>query len=412
MIGTDMKRLAITLILMSMAAASLPAQQPDVPGALGFAASSADKREDELYRDGTDYVNDGKWQAAADKFGEVAKLKGPKADGALYWQAYSLNKLGQRAAAIETLATLQKNYPRSTWVKDAQALQVEIRSASGGAATPPPDSDEDLKIYAINSLMSMDQEQAFPLLQKVLSSNQPVRVKEKALFVLAQSGSSKASDLIAQIARGQAQPELQRKAIQQLGIRGNKELLGQIYASSTSPDAKKEVLRSLGICGGTQQLFEAARNEKDPELKREAIRGLAVAGAREQLRQLYSSASDAETKKELIRSTVITGDTQALMNIVQTERDPDLKREAVRTLGVNGGKDVSATLVNIYNGDKTPEIRRAVAQALFIHGDAHSLVQIAKTETDPDLRKYLVQQLSLMGNNKEAVDFLMQILEK
>ena len=408
-----MKRLAITFILMSLAAAYAPAQQPDVPGALSFAASSADKREDELYRDGTDYVNDGKWQAAADKFAEVAKLKGSKADGALYWQAYSLNKLGQRAAAIETLGTLQKNYPRSTWVKDAQALQVEIRSASpGGAPTPPADADEDLKIYALNSLMSMNPDEAFPLLQKVLTGNQSPKLKERALFVLAQSGSPKATELIGQIARGQAHPELQRKAIQQLGIRGNKELLGQIYASSTNPDAKKEVLRSLGICGGTQQLFEAARSEKDPELKREAIRGLAVAGAREQLRQLYSSASDSETKKELIRSTVVTGDTEALMNIVQTERDPDLKREAVRTMGVNGGKDVSSALVNIYNNDKSPEIRHAVAQALFIHGDAHSLVTLAKSETDPDTRKYLVQQLSLMGNNKEAVDFLMQILEK
>jgi HEAT repeat protein len=407
-----MKRLAISILLMSLAAAAAPAQQPDVPGALGFAASAADKREDELYRDGTDYVNDGKWQAASDKFAQVAKLAGTKADGALYWQAYAQNKLGQRAAAIETLAALQKTYPRSTWVKDAQALQVEIRSANGQASTPPPDADEELKIYAINGLMSMDPDQAFPLLQKVLTGNQPIKLKEKALFVLAQSGSPKASDLIAQIARGQAQPELQRKAIQQLGIRGNRELLGQIYASSTNPEAKKEVLRSLGICGGKQQLLEAAKNEKDFELKREAIRGLAIAGAREELRQLYPATADAETKRELIRSTNITGDQQGLLNIIQNERDMQLKREAVRTLGITGGEKVSPTLLNIYNSDKNVEIRRSVAQALFLHGDAHSLVQLSKSETDPELRKYLVQQLSLMGNNKEAADYLMQLLEK
>src|ERR1051326_4692386 len=132
-----MKRLAISILLMSLAAAAAPAQQPDVPGALGFAASSADKREDELYRDGTDYVNDGKWQAASEKFAQVARLGGSKADGALYWQAYAQNKLGQRAAAIETLGTLQKNYPRSTWGKDAQARSGERRSASGQPSTPP-----------------------------------------------------------------------------------------------------------------------------------------------------------------------------------------------------------------------------------------------------------------------------------
>ena len=53
-----------------------------------------------------------------------------------------------------------------------------------------------------------------------------------------------------------------------------------------------------------------------------------------------------------------------------------------------------------------------MAQALFIHGDAHSLIQLAKSENDPELRKCLVQQLSLMGKNKEAVDYLMQIVEK
>ena len=84
----------------------------------------------------------------------------------------------------------------------------------------------------------------------------------------------------------------------------------------------------------------------------------------DELRQLYSAESDVDTKKELIRSTVITGDHEALLNIIQTERDIALKLEAVRTLGVNGGKNVSPTLVNIYGADKNPEIRRAVAQAL------------------------------------------------
>jgi HEAT repeat protein len=407
-----MKKQLFLVVLMFASTAAI-AQQVEPAPALGFAAPQAgDAREDELYRDGTDYVNEGKWQQALQKFSQVAKLNGKRADGAMYWQAYSQNKLGQRDAALETIAALQKQHPRSTWIKDARALEIEVRAATGQSVAPQSESDEELKVYAINGLMSMDPEQAFPLLQKILTGNQPARIKEKALFVLAQSGSPKAEQLIGQIALGQAQPELQIKAIRQLGIRGDRKTLAQVYASSDNFDAKKEVLRSLGICGGKQQLLEAAKGEKDFELRKEAIRGLAVAGAREELRQLYTPTLDPQTKVELIRSTVVSGDSQLLANVLQSETDPEVKRDAIRTLGITGGSNVSATLVNIYNADKDRDVREAVAQALFIHNDAHSLVELAKKETDPDLRKKLVQKLSLMGGNKEAMDFLMQLLEK
>ena len=52
-----------------------------------------------------------------------------------------------------------------------------------------------------------------------------------------------------------------------------------------------------------------------------------------------------------------------------------------------------------------------IPNKLFVHGDAHSLVELAKKETDPEMRKRLVEKLSVMGN-KEATDYLMQLLEK
>ena len=52
------------------------------------------------------------------------------------------------------------------------------------------------------------------------------------------------------------------------------------------------------------------------------------------------------------------------------------------------------------------------ATAVLVHGDAHNLVELAKQETDPEMRKRLVEKLSIMGNNKEVSDYLMQLLEK
>ena len=41
-----------------------------------------------------------------DERGVAANVKGNRADGALYWKAYSQNRLGQRAEALTTLAEL------------------------------------------------------------------------------------------------------------------------------------------------------------------------------------------------------------------------------------------------------------------------------------------------------------------
>jgi hypothetical protein len=50
-------------------------------------------------------------------------------------------------------------------------------------------------------------------------------------------------------------------------------------------------------------------------------------------------------------------------------------------------------------------------QGLFIQDDAHDLIQLARKESDRELRKYLVQQLSVM-DDREAKDYMLEILNK
>jgi len=57
------------------------------------------------------------------------------------------------------------------------------------------------------------------------------------------------------------------------------------------------------------------------------------------------------------------------------------------------------------------EARRAVIQALFVQGNVDALVDIARKEKDPQLRKDAVAQLSHM-NSKAATDFMLEILNK
>lgn len=372
-------------------------------------------REDERYNDGAEYLDDDKWSEAVAAFSEVAGLKGQRADAALYWKAYALNKMGRRNDALAATAELRRSYPRSNWLKEAGALEVEMRSGSGKQVNPESESDEELKILAINSLMNSDEARAIPMLQRVLesSSNSP-RLKEKALFVLAQSDSAQAQQVISSVARGQTHPPLQLKAIQYLGMQGggqNRQALEQIYRSSTDSLVKRAVLQAFITCDCEQSTLVAIREEHDPELRRRAIHNLGAMGATEQLRQLFQSSSSAEDKERIMEALGIAGDVTTLAEIARTPGDAKVRRRAIHGLGISGGKRAGETLVAIYTSDKDNDVRRAAAEALFIQGADHELVQLARKETNPEMRRYLVQKLSVMGS-KEAEDYMLELLNK
>ena len=73
---------------------------------------------------------------------------------------------------------------------------------------------------AMQALQNTDPEQAVPMLEKLLDGTASPRLKERALFVLAQSNSPRAREVLTNIAKGSSTPELQSRAIQYLGVHG------------------------------------------------------------------------------------------------------------------------------------------------------------------------------------------------
>ena len=107
------------------------------------------------------------WDQAWPFYGEVATRGGARADGALYWKAYALNKLGRREEALAAIAELRKSYASSRWLDDAKALEVEVKQANG-ARVPESQTDDEIKLLALNGLMQSDPDRAFPLLERLL----------------------------------------------------------------------------------------------------------------------------------------------------------------------------------------------------------------------------------------------------
>lgn len=366
---------------------------------------------DDSYERGAQALDSRQWEQAVRYFGEVPK-DGPRADGALYWKAYAQNKLGRRAEALAVLDELKKSHSGSRWLNEARALELEIRQASGRPVSPENVTDEDLKLMAISGLMHSDPERAVPLLEKVLAGANPPKVKERALFVLSQSGSPRAREIVAEAARGKLNPDLQLKAVEYLGLFGGKEsrqALASIYGSGDTR-VKRAILRSFMLSGAREQVLAAAKEEKTPELRREAIHLLGLMGAQAEIWELYKTESAAEVKKEILQALFLSGNVERMSELARNEKDPQLRREAIHKLGLMGGR-TSEALVAIYGGESDKSVRKAVIQALFLQGNAKALVEIARKESDPELKKDAVQRLSLM-KSKDAADFMMELLNK
>jgi HEAT repeat protein len=371
------------------------------------------EREIRVYEAGREYMDQGRYDRAIERFSDVASMKGARADAALYFKAWSQNRSGQRAEALATISTLAKEYPKSRYVAQSKALEAEVRRDSGQPVRPESESDDDLKLMAINALVNADSEQAIPMLQKLLEGTASPKLKSRALFVLAQSSSPRAREILKVIARGNSTPELQNRAVDYLGQHGGPEsrgALAEIYAGSSDVDLKRRILRAFMVGGEKDRLLTAAQTEQNPDLRGEAVQQLGVMGAHEELWQLYQKETSVNIKKRIIQAMFVGGNTTRLIELAKGEKDPELRRTAVRNLGVMDSKRTSDALVEIYSTDKDADIRKAVINGLFQQNNASALVALARKEQDPDLKKEIVQKLSVMGRNPIATAYMMELL--
>jgi hypothetical protein len=372
-------------------------------------------RQGELYENGREALDEDRFDRAEDRFDQLAQMNGPQTDAALYWKAYAENRMGKRDTALANLAELKRRFAQSRWLKDAAALELEVRQSSGQPVHPEAQKDEELRMLALRGIMNSDPERAVPILGKQLeSASATPKEKSQALFVLAQSGSPQAREILGKVARGQSNPDLQRKAIQYLATFGggdSRKILAEAYGATSDAGVKRAILRSYMISGDREHLFEAAKNEKDDDLKREAIRQLGLVHAQSELQQLYRSDNSPAVRRELLQAFFLAGDAQKLLDAAQNEKDPELRRVAVRNLGLIHSDDSAKALLAIYAKESDRGIKEEVLNAYFIQGNAAGIVAIARSEKDPELRKTAVSKLSIM-HSKEATDYLMEILQK
>jgi hypothetical protein len=260
------------------------------------------------YAAGTRAMNEHRWQDAIRFFDKVIAAKDRRSDAALYWKAYSLNKLQRRSDAAGICGTLRAQYHDSSWNKDCDILLIgsddlninlsdKINQNMNIHVHPdvhitPPDvhivipninvdikNNLDMKILELNSMLNQDPAKAIPVLRDMLDGNQSMGVKEHAIFVLAQSKSPEAQAVLHDAVTGKMNPKLQRQAITIMALFQGKrddDTLAEVYRTTSDRQVKRSIISAFFLTQDAPHLVELARSEKDLDLKRAIVSQLAI----------------------------------------------------------------------------------------------------------------------------------------
>lgn len=151
-------------------------------------------------------------------------------------------------------------------------------------------------------------------------------------------------------------------------------------------------------------LTDIVKRDSDPSVRNEALQGiyrLRSDAAINTLIQLYDSVTEPKTKSEIIAYMLRrTGDNSKaiakLTQIAKTETNEDLRNRAIRYLGNVKGDDGANNLIGIYDSLQDAKMKQYVIRSLAANKSAKAvekLKQIAKNDADPQVRSAAIRSL-------------------
>lgn len=256
---------------------------------------------------------------------------------------------------------------------------------------------EELKLAALEALMMAPSERALPIVKKVLQGNNSDELKEGALFILSQIDMPEAQSLLLEFARS-GSGELRLEAVRMIGIGGYDDTLSELSAlySSGGADMREAVLEAYLIAGDSDAVYELAANTDNEEAFEEAVNILGAMGAREELRRLRSRAGMSEA---LIDAYAISGDSETLREIAMDSSNLERQLHAIEAMGIVGGSEVNATLVDIYRNSDSGDIKESALDGLLISGYDEGVLQLYRGSQDMREKRKLLEMLVIMGSD-------------
>jgi len=187
--------------------------------------------------------------------------------------------------------------------------------------------------------------------------------------------------------------------------------LQKVLAGNSSVKVKEKALFVLTQNSSPEArklLGTIAANSTNPDLQTRAIRYMGMMGSddtRKELEGLYSRSNDERIKRAILQSFMRSGSRGFLLNVARTEKNPELRSEAIRQIAFSGGQD---ELWQLYQSSSSAEDKKAILKSMFLSGNTTRLTELARTEKDPQLRATAVKSLGLRRDNA-AGDTLLSI---
>ena len=416
--------LGFTVIAL-MANVSVGQQRPSTSSASSTRSTSQTSSEAlNVFRGARDLIDEAQWQKAQEKFEYYIRTfpNEKNIEPALYWLAYTQNKLGRYQQMRGTIDRLLQKYPSTTWREDARLLLAQepgspvvyeavtpaapVRATTSitaptiqqplvysGTYTPPPfaiaqppqgpqvvyapgvfnveaypssGNDDDpceFKIVVLQALFQTDLERGIMAATDWLKpgSNQTARCKSAALTLLGRNGGKAVTPVILGVARNETDMKLRARAISTLG--------------ATNDDSVIDPLRDFAL------------NSPDSEITEAAVYAL--------------SQHTGERATTVLTDIATTGKTTAQRKL------------AISSISTRPGEPAVDALFKIYDADQNFEIRKAV---IYGFGNRRSeragnrLLEIARSSDNVELRKTAIGSISRRGGDK-AIEFLLNLYD-
>ena len=460
MLGLAALGFAVLPVRPALAQSGVPAPPSPADARLGLPGEQSHPGADDLSA-GRAAAMRGRWQDALDRFRAVLveHPNGELADDATYWIAKSLEAVGEYELAVERVNEFIDRYPNSQLLRDARVVRFEAAEAlvsrgnadyerylcaevgpqaprapqappgipgQSAVAPPAPDVESDLRMMALDALIGMDPESAWPILQRVVADSSSVELRVRSVWLLSQVDTDEAFDLLVEMARNDPDSEVRGQALfwvgqsadhseQAMGLlidmlqsAGDEELLGQaLFGLGQSSDPRaRQALEGL-----------ARDTSKSAEMRGQALFWLAQQGdSLDMLGEIALNDPDEELRSQALFGIAQIESQEAnefLLQIARSDAPLEVRSNAIFWLGQRGDERVVDVLIGLWADVDDVEVRNqllfALAQTNTEAGVDH-LVAVAKNEDeDPELRSQAVFWLG-QSEHPKAKQALIEII--
>lgn len=401
---------------------------------------------DSLWRDAQQAMNRGDYRRAAGLFKDLP-AKQPNsvyASDALYWEAFSLYRVGGTAELQEALSVLDQRkskYPVGRTRGDADpALATRIagvlsargfgdkdlvkRALTEGSGTCD-NEDQSVRAEALNALRQTDPDEALAQAKKILGRKDDcsVQLRRSALWMIANKKDATATATLVSVAKSDPSPDLRAEAAGFLGSMGGDEALSALEELVKSDDdrVQRAAVRALTTFPSprarTAMRSLIENNGASEQLRITALdafdRDRSTLDDASWLRSIYPKIESPRIKARIVSAVSrIGGDQneQWLFSLAKNEDESiDVRLNALRYVART--TDI-ASLNKFYDGVSARPLREEIINALGGRKEPEAtdkLIEIARSGTDPQVRRDAINTLT-RKNDPRTTKLLLDLI--